>query len=122
MTPSPPLPPLTTTVLPAFLQLGGSAPGGGQSLLVGLVPMILIFGIFYLLLVLPMRKRQRALAQLLENLKKGDRVITNGGLYGEIAALNGPTVVLKVADNVRLKVARSAITGLEGEGDTGSNP
>jgi preprotein translocase subunit YajC len=117
MTPSP-----STLLLPAFLQLGGGAPGGGQNMFFSLVPMILIFGIFYLLLVLPMRKRQRALAQLLENLKKGDRVITNGGLYGEIAGLNGATVVLKVADNVRLKVARSAITGLEAETDTGSNP
>ena len=107
----------------AFLQLGGAgAPGGGQNLFLGLVPMILIFGIFYLLLVLPMRKRQKALQQLLESLKKGDRVITNGGLYGEIAAINGPTVVLKVADNVRLKVARSAITGLEGDSEPGSNP
>ncbi len=107
----------------AMMQLGGGAPGGGQNLLLGLMPMILIFGIFYLLLVMPMRKRQRALQKLLENLKKGDRVITNGGLYGEIAALNGPTVILKVADNVRLKVARSAITGLEGEADAGStNP
>ena len=116
--------PNTSTLLPvAFLQLfgGGASPGGGQGLFLGLMPMLLIFGIFYLLLVLPMRKRQKALQQLLANLKKGDRVVTSGGLYGEIVSLNGPTVILKVGDNVRLKVARSAITGFEGDSDTGSN-
>jgi preprotein translocase subunit YajC len=110
-------------LLPLFpAQLGGGGGAGGGNLFLSLVPMLLIFGIFYLLLVMPMRKRQKALQQLLENLKKGDRVVTSGGLYGEIAAINGPTILLKIADNVRVKVARSAISGLEGESDetTGS--
>ena len=86
------------------------------------VPLLLIFGIFYVLIMLPMRKRQKALAQLIENLKKGDRVITNGGLYGEVAAVTGPTVVLKIADNVKVRVAKSSITGLEPEAEKGGNP
>lgn len=92
--------------------------GGGNPLL-GLVPMVAVLAIFYVMMVLPMRKRQKALQQLIENLKKGDRVVTSGGLYGEIAAVTGGTVVLKIADNVRVKVAKSAITGLEGEPETG---
>jgi preprotein translocase subunit YajC len=104
--------------LPVALQGGG---GAGSSLIT-MVPMIAIFAIFYFLLVAPMRKRQRSLQQLVENLKKGDRVVTTGGLYGEIAAVDGPTVILKVADNVKLKVAKSAIAGLEGDGDKGVKP
>ena len=100
--------------LPVALQGGGA---GSQ--LITMVPMIAIFAIFYFLLVAPMRKRQRSLQQLVENLKKGDRVVTTGGLYGEVAAVDTATVILKVADNVKLKVAKSAISGLEGDGDKG---
>jgi preprotein translocase subunit YajC len=96
------------------------------NLLVSLAPMLIIFGIFYLLLILPMRKRQKALQQMVQSLKKGDRVITSGGLYGEISAVDDSagTVVLRIADNVKVKVARSAISGLEGqEAEKGSpNP
>ena len=85
----------------------------------GLVPMIAIFAIFYFLLVWPVRKRQKALQRLVENLKRGDRVVTNGGIYGEVAAVEGPTILLKVADNLKIKVAKSAIAGLEGEAEPG---
>ncbi|HXO22844.1 MAG TPA: preprotein translocase subunit YajC [Thermoanaerobaculia bacterium] len=105
-----------------FGGFGGFGGAGGQSTLISLVPMIAIFAIFYFLLVGPMRKRQKALSQLVENLKKGDRVITNGGLYGEVAAVDAGVVILKVADNVKLRVAKSAIAGLEGEADKGGKP
>ncbi|MGH9361056.1 MAG: preprotein translocase subunit YajC, partial [Thermoanaerobaculia bacterium] len=85
----------------------------GQSPWLGLVPMVAIFAIFYLLLVAPMRKKQRALAQTIAGLKRGDKVVTNGGLYGEVAGIEGNVILLKVADNVRLRVAKSAIAGLE---------
>jgi preprotein translocase subunit YajC len=93
-----------------------------QNPLLQFAPMFLIFALFYVLMIVPSRKRQKALAQLLENLKKGDRVITNGGLYGEVAAVTGATVVLKVADNVKVRVAKSAITGLEPDAEKGGNP
>ena len=106
----------TLSYLPIALQASGAQQW------ISLLPMIAIFAIFYFLLVAPMRKRQRALQQLVESLKKGDRVITTGGLYGEIAAVDGPTVILKVADNVKLKVAKSAIAGLEADEDKGVKP
>jgi len=87
----------------------------GQPGLMNFVPLILIFGIFYFLLIAPMRKRQKALQSMIEALEKGDKVITNGGLYGEVYAIDDESVVLKVADNVRLKVARSAIASCESE-------
>jgi len=77
-------------------------------------PIILVFGIFYFLLIAPMRKKQKALQALVENLKRGDKVITNGGIFGEVAAVEGSIVYLKVADSVKLKIAKSAIAGLEG--------
>ncbi len=67
-----------------------------------------------------MRKRQKALQQVVEALKKGDRVITNGGIYGEIQGIDAQTVILKIADNVKIKVAKSAIAGLEAK--EGDNP
>jgi preprotein translocase subunit YajC len=57
---------------------------------------------------------------LIANLKKGDKVLTTGGLYGEVTAVEGAVVMLRIADNVRVRVAKSAISGLEGESDKGS--
>jgi preprotein translocase subunit YajC len=103
----------TMSLLAIPLAFQGQAPGGTQSPWLGLVPMIAIFAIFYFLLVAPMRKRQKALQQTVEALKKGDKVVTNGGLYGEVTGIEGPVVWLKIADNVRVRVAKSAIAGLE---------
>jgi preprotein translocase subunit YajC len=91
--------------------------GGMLGALGGLVPMLLIFVIFYVVLMLPMQRQRKALAQTIAALKKGDRVITSGGLYGEVTAVEGATVMLRIADNVRVRVAKSAISGLEGESD-----
>ena len=79
-----------------------------------IAPMVLIFVIFYFLLVFPVRKRQKELARVVDNLERGDKVITNGGMYGEVAAVDGGTIHLKIADNVKVRVAKSAIAGLEG--------
>jgi preprotein translocase subunit YajC len=99
-----------------ILALQGSS-GGPFGMLGGFIPMILIFVIFYVVLMLPMQRQRKALAQMIENLKKGDKVITSGGLYGEVTAVDGPTVMLRIADNVRVRVAKSAISGLEGTGE-----
>jgi preprotein translocase subunit YajC len=91
---------------------------GGKSIsdtILGLAPMLLIFVIFYVVLMLPMQRQRKALQQVIESLKKGDKVITTGGLYGEVVSVDAATVILRIADNVRVKVARSAISGLEGE-------
>ena len=90
----------------------------GASGLANFLPFILIFAIFYFLLIAPMRKKQKALAVWIAALKKGDKVVTTGGIYGEVYALEDETLVLKVADNVRLKVKRSAIAEAQGEGGT----
>ncbi|MDH3745785.1 MAG: preprotein translocase subunit YajC [Acidobacteriota bacterium] len=90
------------------------AEGVSRNPLIQFVPLILIFGIFYFFLFAPMRKRQKALEQLIENLKKGDRIVTTGGVHGEIASVKDKVVLVKVADNVKLRISRSAVAGLEG--------
>jgi preprotein translocase subunit YajC len=102
-----------------------SGPSGVLGALGGLVPMLLIFVIFYVVLMLPMQRQRKALQQMIANLKKGDRVVTSGGIYGEVTAVEGATVMLRIADNVRVRVAKSAISGLEtpeSDKDKGSNP
>lgn len=92
------------------------------SMWVSLLPMVAIFAIFYFLLIWPVRKRQKALQKLVDNLKRGDKVVTNGGIYGEVSAVEGPVVHLKVADNLKIRVAKSAISGFEGEAEPGRTP
>jgi preprotein translocase subunit YajC len=98
-----------------FLSLAAAAPapGGGAAAWVQFVPMLLILVVFYFLLVAPMRKKQRELQQMIDKLQKGDRVVTNGGLHGEVAGIEGAVVLLKIADNVKVKVSKSAVAQVE---------
>ena len=81
--------------------------------IVGLLPFVLIAGIFYLLIIRPMRNRQKSLDALIGSLKNGDKVITNGGVYGTIAGNREDTFILKVADQVKIEVAKKAIASLQ---------
>ena len=90
----------------------GGTPGTGN-FLVTMLPFALIFVIFYFLLILPARRRQKKHQEMLDNLKAGDRVITNGGLYGTVVAIDAGKVVLRVADQVKLEFARAAVAGLQ---------
>ena len=109
----------TILVFPALLQQ--AAPSGMMGVLSSLAPFVLIFVIFWLLLIQPARRRQKAHQKMLEELKRGDRVVTNGGLYGEVAGIDGPTVILKIADNVKVRVSKSAVSGLQGESEGASS-
>lgn len=77
--------------------------------LISLSPIILMFVIFYFLLIRPQQKRQRAVREMQTNLKKGDEIVTIGGLHGEIHAIDEDTVVVLCGDNNKLKFDRSAI-------------
>jgi preprotein translocase subunit YajC len=83
--------------------------------ILGFLPMVAIFGIFYFLLFLPMQKQKKQTAQMLQNLKKGDIVVTSGGLVGMIVDIGSDdTIVIKVKpDNVKLQMARSAVASLQ---------
>ena len=81
-----------------------------------LIPFVLMIVIFYVVLFLPMRRRQKKLNEMLRNLKTGDKVVTNGGLIGVISGLTDTTVVLRTKpDNVKIEFARSSVTGLAEE-------
>ena len=87
------------------------SPGqGGQQGFGMFIPLILLFGIFYFLLIRPQQKRQREQKDLLASLRKGDQVITAGGLYGKITGLTDSVVTLEITEKVRVKVARSQIS------------
>ena len=94
---------------------GGDA---GSSLISTLIMFALIIGIFYFLILRPQQKRQKEREQLLSAVKKGDRVVTSGGLHGTVAGLDEKTVLLQVADNVKMKFERSAIGMIVREGET----
>jgi preprotein translocase subunit YajC len=79
------------------------------------LPLILIMVIFYFLMILPAQRRQKKVTEMLKNLKNGDKVITNGGIYGTIVGLENDSVQLRIAEQVKIKVSRSAISGLQVE-------
>jgi preprotein translocase subunit YajC len=79
------------------------------------LPLILIMVIFYFLMIMPAQRRQKKVAEMLRNLKTGDKIITNGGIYGTIVGLEDDSVQLRVAEQVKIKVSRSAIAGLQAE-------
>lgn len=91
------------------------AAGGGASGLVSILPLILIGGIFYFLLIAPERRRRKQLAATVEALKRGDRILTQGGLYGEVISTEPNAVIVKIADGVKVKVTKAAVTGLAEE-------
>lgn len=93
-----------------------AAPSG----IMAFLPLIIIMGIFYVLLILPAQRRQKKTQQMIGALKNGDKVITNGGLFGTIVGIEGDAVQLRVADQVKVKVLRSAISGLQPESKEGS--
>jgi preprotein translocase subunit YajC len=85
------------------------------SLLVTLAPFGLMLGIFYLLVLMPMRKRQKKVAEFQSALKVGDRIIMTSGIYGEVTRVTDVNVQVQIADKVRVQVARSSIGGYQGQ-------
>ena len=94
---------------------GGAAEGGGGAF-AGFIPLILMFVIFYFLMIRPQQKRNKDHRQMISNLKKGDRIITSGGLHGRITGLDENTMTVEIADKVRVKVARSNVAALSQAG------
>ena len=83
--------------------------------LVQLLPIILIIGVFYILLIRPQQKRQRELQETIAQLKAGDRIVTNGGIIGVITNVRETSFLIRSADKSILEISRSAIAGVEEE-------
>ena len=88
---------------------------GGLGALGGLLPMVLIIGVFYMLMIRPQQKRQRQLQETIASLKVGDRVVTNGGIIGTITTVRDSSFFIRSADKSILEVARTAIAGIDEE-------
>lgn len=91
---------------------GAGAPGGPASVAPTLVTFGLVFAIFYFLIIRPQNKRQKETKQMLAAIKKGDRVVTIGGIRGTIFSVKDDVVVLKVDDNAKLQFSKSAISSV----------
>jgi preprotein translocase subunit YajC len=90
---------------------------GSGDMLIQFAPILIIGVIFYLLIFMPMRKRQKKLEAMIGALRNGDKVITSSGIYGVIAGVKDKTLILKIADQVKIEVAKSAIAGLQAPED-----
>jgi preprotein translocase subunit YajC len=96
----------------AYAMTGTGQEGGQQSPMSFFIFMAVLFAVFYFILIRPQQKRQKDQRQLLQNLKKGDKVITTGGLQGTIVNLTDTVVTVEIADKVKVKVGRNYIAGL----------
>lgn len=89
---------------------------GGGSGFVMFLPLVLIFGVFYVLLILPQQRKQKKWQEMLGGLKTGDRVVTSGGIRGVIISLKDDFLYLRIApDNLKIEVARTAIISVSGD-------
>ena len=93
-----------------LFQQQTQTPGG----IISFLPLILILGIFYLIVFLPARRRQKKLQDMIDNLKAGDKVVTSGGIYGTIVGFKDDRIQLRIAENVKVELSRNAVTALQG--------
>jgi preprotein translocase subunit YajC len=93
-----------------FLQQGDSMTG----LLSSLLPFLLIILVFYFLILRPQQKRQKERQRLLDSVKKGDKIITSGGMHGVVEGIEDKTVLVKIADNTKVKIEKIAVSSIVG--------
>jgi len=96
------------------MQATGSAAG-----ILGnpLTMMVIVMGIFYVMLILPQQRQRKKVQAMLQALKNGDKVVTSSGIYGTVNGIDGDTIILKIADQVKIRIARSAIAQVEASED-----
>ena len=80
-----------------------------------LIPFALILGIFYFLILLPMKRRQKKIQEFQDSLKVGDKIVTTGGIYGRITRVTDKTLQVEIADRVRIELSRAAVAGYQGQ-------
>ena len=94
-----------------FASAGAVQPSG----LLQILPFAIILGIFYFLILMPMKKRQKKIEEFQESLKVGDKVITTSGIYGQVTRLSDKSLQIQIADRVRIEIARAAVAGYQGQ-------
>jgi len=96
----------------AYAMGQGGAAEGGPAGYASFIPLVLMFVIFYFLLIRPQQKRSKEHRTLIANLKKGDRIITSGGLHGRVTGMDETTLTVEIADKVRVKLNRANVAGV----------
>lgn len=105
-----------TTTEPLFgMLLAFGQPGQQVNPLLNLVPFALVLAIFYFVILLPMKNRQKKVQEFLSALKEGDKIVTQGGIFGSIVKIKDDAVSLQIAPNVRVDLAKAAIVGYQGQ-------
>ena len=97
---------------PFLIAMSGSGQPGG---LISFLPFAIILGIFYVLILMPMQRRQKKVQEFQEALKVGDKIVTTSGIYGQITRVNDKSVQLQIADKVRIEIARASVGGYQGQ-------
>lgn len=106
---------MTVPSIPHVIALA-APPGGSQpSIWIQIFPFALMLGVFYVLVLLPMRRRQKKIQEFQDALKVGDKVITTSGLYGLVTKITDVSVQLQIADKVRIDVAKTSVGGYQGQ-------
>ena len=105
-----------------LLLIGQNPEGAPQSPLVVFFPYLVILGIFYFLLIRPQQKRAAEHRKYVDQLKNGDKVITDSGIFGTVASVNDDSVVLKVAENVKVRILRAKVSGPQPVGESKKKP
>ena len=100
-------------MLSQYAPLIAQQTGAQPSPIAGLLPIALIVFIFYFLMYRPMRKKQKGLEAMISSLKNGDKVITNGGIYGTVAGLRDHSIILKISENTKIEVSKSAVSSMQ---------
>jgi preprotein translocase subunit YajC len=112
---------MNSFVLPLLMGMGAQQGEGGGNPLIGLLPFILIIGIFYFLIIRPQNKKRKETEGMLKSLKKGDKVMTIGGIYGTVQSVKDTTVIVKIDDNVKVEFSRSAVSNIVTPGKEETN-
>lgn len=103
------------TVIPVFAFMGNPAGAGGGGF-ESIMPTILLFGgmilIMYFLMIRPQQKRQKEHQKMLENVQRGNRVVTNSGIHGTVTDIDGPTITIQIADNVKVKFEKNSLANV----------
>ncbi|MDR0444544.1 MAG: preprotein translocase subunit YajC [Treponema sp.] len=105
---------MNTFVLPLLMggQPAGGEAAGPTSFITSIIPFAAIIAIFYFLIIRPQNKKRKETEKMLSSLKKGDRIVTIGGVYGTVQSVKETTVIIKVDENVKLEFSRSAVSSV----------
>ncbi|HVP90694.1 MAG TPA: preprotein translocase subunit YajC [Terriglobales bacterium] len=102
----------------SFAQQPAAGAAAKPSMLTALLPFILVFAIFYLLIIMPQRKKQKKHMEMVEGLKPGDRIVTTAGIFGRVVSVQKDRIELKIAANTQIEITKSAVGVILGATDT----